>query len=182
MQLHTLYKDKRTFPISLSLSLSPSLSPFLIVVALLGRPPLTWIPVQTNRLALSQSARFAKQAQPARGYLRIPATLARDSGLGSGSRLRFGWSPAVVYYATTAKCCSNPGIDVSYTELLLSARRFARFRPKLISLHDSRSISAVPCGTMKGRRISRGRLRSSSLVRNARRWGVSTTRRWTSGT
>lgn len=109
----------------------------LIAASLLGRPPLTWIPVQTNRLALSQSARFAKQAQPARGYLRIPATPARGSALGSGSRLRLGWSPAVVYYATTAKCCSNPGIDVSYTELLLSARRFARFRPKLISLHDS---------------------------------------------
>lgn len=86
-------KDKRTSQSSLSLS-SP----------LLDRPPLTWIPVQTNRLALSQSARFAKQAQPARGYLRIPATPSSGFRLGSGSRFRLGWSPAVVYYATTAKC------------------------------------------------------------------------------
>ena len=139
-----LYKDKRTSLISLSLSLSLSLSfshslilsHTHIVASLLGRSPLTWIPVQTNRFALSQSARFAKQAQPAREYLRIPAIPARGSGsvlVGLGS----GWSPGVVFYATTAKCCSNPGIDVSYTELLLSVRRFARFRPKLISPHIS---------------------------------------------
>jgi len=135
-----LCKDKRTSLISLSLSLSPSshslfLSHTYIVASLLGRSPLTWIPVQTNRFALSQSARFAKQAQPAREYLRIPAIPARGSG--SVLALGSGWSPGVVYYATTAKCCSNPGIDVSYMELLLSVRRFARFRPKLISSHIS---------------------------------------------
>lgn len=38
------------------------------------------------------------------------------------------------------------GIDASYTELLLSARRFARFRPKLISRRDSAEY-LLPCGT-----------------------------------
>lgn len=79
MQLHALWRDKRT----------------LLNFSLLTARLLLGFQSRQTGLALSQSVRFARQAQPsARGCLRISATPHRVRGFG------FGWLGRSLPYTT----------------------------------------------------------------------------------
>lgn len=104
-RMQMLCKDKRISPTSLSPF--PSLFPFphLSLSLVSAWSPISYLDSSPDKQACSLTVRAFRQASTTRAWVfAYPGNPRSGFRLDSSSRLRFDWSPAVVYYATTAKC------------------------------------------------------------------------------